>query len=75
MPKTYEPPAISLLASRAPPAMARYQLRLNRRNGSTARATNVLASISFIRMPLKNASGSQIIERCCSRSCRASTTG
>src|SRR3982751_1796730 len=43
--------------------MARYQLRLNRRNGRTARATNVLASISFRRMPLKNASGSQMSEQ------------
>src|SRR3712207_1600792 len=63
MPNTYAPPAISLLASSAPPAIARYQLRLNRRNGRTARATKELASISFIRMPLKNASGSQISEQ------------
>ena len=41
MPKTYIPPAISLLASSAPPAIARYQLRLNRRNGRTAAAANL----------------------------------
>src|SRR4051812_20011171 len=41
MPKTYMPPAISLFASRAPPAIARYQLRLNRRKGRTAAAANL----------------------------------
>ena len=29
MPKTYAPPAISLLASNAPPAMARYQFPIH----------------------------------------------
>src|ERR1700722_8626984 len=55
------PPAISLLANKAPPAMARYQLRLKRRNGRYA--AKVLASSCFILMPLKNASGSQSIEQ------------
>src|SRR5918911_12947 len=88
MPKTYMPPAISLLASSAPPAIARYQLRLNLRNGSTAAAVNLeeaTASFAVVtaseaasaavsnalvavftalsRMPLKNASGSQISEQ------------
>src|SRR4051812_15200721 len=61
MPKTYMPPAISELASRAPPAIARYQLRLKRLKGRIAWI--VLASICFILMPLKNASGSQISEQ------------
>src|SRR3984957_19385972 len=55
------PPAISLLANKAPPAMARYQLRLKRRNGRYA--AKVCASICFILMPLKNASGSQSSEQ------------
>src|SRR5687767_14470320 len=92
MPKTYMPPAISLLASSAPPAMARYQLRLNRRKGRTAAAANLLAATASLavltaeltapvaaaaaesnafvvaftalsRIPLKNASGSQISEQ------------
>ena len=33
MPNTYAPPAISLFASKAPPAIARYQFRLNRLKG------------------------------------------
>src|SRR5690348_10373635 len=61
MPKTYAPPAISELARSAPPAIARYQLRLKRRKGRTA--AKVLASSCFMRMPLKNASGSQIREQ------------
>src|SRR3954471_14975846 len=63
MPKTYAPPAISELAKSAPPAIARYQFRLNRRNGRIACATNELPSSVFMRMPLKNARGSQISEQ------------
>jgi hypothetical protein len=57
------PAAISELASSAPPAIARYQFRLKRRNGRIAWATIEFWSSSFIRIPLKNASGSQIIEQ------------
>src|SRR5687767_1082313 len=62
MPNTYAPPAISLLASSAPPAIARYQFRLNRRKGRMACAAKELESISFSRTPLKNASGSHSSE-------------
>src|SRR5580693_7522486 len=61
MPKTYIPPAISLLARRAPPAIARYQFRLNRRNGNTA--AYVSALICLMTIPLKNAYGNQISEQ------------
>src|SRR5690606_38792411 len=60
-PKTYMPPAISLLARSAAPAIALYQLRLNRRNGNTA--VKVFESTRFIRMPDRNAIGNQIKEQ------------
>ncbi len=53
MPKMYMPPAISLLASSAAPAIALYQLRLKRRKGSSA--AKVASSTRFMRMPLLKA--------------------
>jgi len=51
----YEPAAISLLPSRAAPAMALYQLRLNRLYGSSAE--KVRSSTCLSLRPLRKAYG------------------
>src|SRR5215470_13900015 len=59
--KTYMPPATSELPRSAAPAIALYQLRLKRVNGSTA--TKRFASTRFIEMPERQANGRYTIEK------------